>query len=372
MSEPRDLSRYVQVDVSPTRVARLWQNIVPRLEQGPSRVRRWFAPVALSGALLASGVAGAFWLTQGPDPSSVWENAALETAGDSLSVKLEDSSQIELSAQTRVELSESAPDSVRLRLRRGSVRCDVTHRPGRRFSIDALGVEVRVVGTMFSVAIGDDARHVNVAVERGSVEVRTHDDAGSYRKISAGERWSVALPVVAPSPSAPEALKPPEPAASEAQLRPGKPRDEGKNEPPAPEARPDAESPSDPDTATARELFDLANLARRSGDLAAAARAYELLLSKYPSDGRVGLAAFELGRLRLERLGNPAGAISALERAVAQAPSPGLREDATARLVQAYAAVGDFARCRRARDKYLAQYPGGVHVNAVKSRCTER
>jgi hypothetical protein len=96
------------------------------------------------------------------------------------------------------------------------------------------------------------------------------------------------------------------------------------------------------------------------------------LLAKYPNDGRVGLAAFELGRLRLERLGNPAGAIPVLEKAMAHAPSPGLREDALARLVQAYSAIGDSVRCRRARDKYLTEYSGGVHANAVKTRCASR
>jgi transmembrane sensor len=369
MNEQYDLSRYVQIDISAPRVARVWQAIVPRIEQGRSQARRWLAPVLLAGAVAAAGVVAAISLDRAPDAASVWENAALETKGDSLSVRLEDSSRIELAAESRVELSESAPDVVRLRLRRGSVRCDVTHREGRRFSVEALGIEVRVIGTLFSVAIGAGERQVEVAVERGSVEVRPLDDAGAYRRISAGERWSVALPELSPAPSAAAAAPSaaPEPAASGTELRPVKPRGDVSSAPDA-----DADNAGDPQTATARELLDLANLARRSGDLAAAVRAYELLLSKYPNDARVGLAAFELGRLRLERLGNPAGAVSALERAIARAPSTGLREDAMARLVQAHAALGDGTRCRRTRDKYLAEYPGGVHVNAVKSRCTER
>lgn len=376
MSESRDLSRHVQVDVSPARVSRIWQGIVPRLEQAPSRARRWLAPVAVAGGLTLAGVGAAVLVERAPpDPSSVWENAALESAGDSISVKLEDSSRIELSAQSRIELAESKTDAVKLRLRRGSVRCDVTHREGRRFSVEALGIEVRVVGTLFNVAIADGERRVDVSVERGSVEVRALDDAGAYRRISAGERWSVALPTLpaAAGAAVERPLPPPEPSSESAEARPNRPREEPRAAEPAPSAadRDGVDPASDPNTATARELFDLANLARRSGDLAAAARAYELLLSKYPNDGRVGLAAFELGRLRLERLGNPAGAVAALERALAKAPSPGLREDAMARLVQAYAAIGDGARCRRMRDRYLSEYPGGVHTNGVKSRCVE-
>ncbi len=373
MSESGDLSRHVQVDISPARVARVWQAIAPRLEQTPSRSRRWLAPLAVAGGLALAGVGAAVLVERGPDPSSVWENAALESAGDSISVKLEDSSRIELAAQSRIELAESKADAVKLRLRRGSVRCDVTHREGRRFSVEALGVEVRVVGTLFNVAIAEGERRVDVSVERGSVEVRALDETGPYRRISAGERWSVDLPSLSPPASASAEPAAPAPSGDPAESPRSRPKDELRAAEPAPPTadRGDADPASDPNTATARELFDLANLARRSGDLAAAARAYELLLSKYPNDGRAGLAAFELGRLRLERLGNPAGAVSALERAMAKAPSPGLREDAMARLVQAYAALGDGARCRRTRDRYLSEYPGGVHTNAVKSRCAE-
>ena len=120
MNQERDLARYVQVDVAPVRVTRIWQRIAPRIEHGPSRVRRFLAPALLSSALGAAGVVAAISWDRGPDAGSVWQNAALETAGDSLSVRLEDSSRLELAAQTRVELSESAPDVVRLRLRRGS------------------------------------------------------------------------------------------------------------------------------------------------------------------------------------------------------------------------------------------------------------
>jgi hypothetical protein len=84
------------------------------------------------------------------------------------------------------------------------------------------------------------------------------------------------------------------------------------------------------------------------------------------------LSAFELGRLRMDRLGDAAGAISALERAVALNVGPTFREDALARLVTAYAAQGNAAACARARDRYLASYPSGVHAGAVAGRCGSR
>jgi hypothetical protein len=32
-------------------------------------------------------------------------------------------------------------------------------------------------------------------------------------------------------------------------------------------------------------------------------------------------------------------------------------------------AMGDRARCKQARDAYLARYPRGVHVTVVNARC---
>ena len=123
---------------------------------------------------------------------------------------------------------------------------------------------------------------------------------------------------------------------------------------------------------SARELFEKAGESRRSGDAAAAARAYEELLRLHPSYGRASLSAFELGRLRMDRLADPAGAITALERALASNIGPSFREDALARLVSVYASQGNFAACGRARDRYLSSYPAGVHAGAVASRCGSR
>jgi tetratricopeptide (TPR) repeat protein len=116
-------------------------------------------------------------------------------------------------------------------------------------------------------------------------------------------------------------------------------------------------------------LFDRANGARRGGNVAEAVRGYETLLASFPNDGRAGLAAFELGRLRMDRLGDYASAVSALKRAVSLAPGAGFREDAMARLVQAYAALGSKSACQSARDAYLKAYPKGVHLGTVSRKC---
>nr|PZN17263.1 MAG: hypothetical protein DIU78_24560 [Pseudomonadota bacterium] len=319
----------------------------------------------LGGFVVSLAVIVALLVPRATQPTaSAWENTALETAGDSLSVRLEDDSRIELSAYSRVELAGSTPNALRLRLERGSVRCNVTRRRDRHFIVAARGVEVRVLGTRFSVSMADS--RVDVAVDEGSVEVRTPGAAGITRRLLSGERWSIDLDVMDRELVSGETAPTPAPSPSTRRRSPpasGKAR-------PAPSAGANDQGPLE--AASARELFDSANLARRAGDVESAVRAYEMLLARHPRDARAALAAFELGRLKLERLGDPAGAVPVLELAVAQAPSAGLREDALARLVQALAASGDYERCREERRTYLERYPKGVHVATVTARCPDR
>jgi TolA-binding protein len=124
-----------------------------------------------------------------------------------------------------------------------------------------------------------------------------------------------------------------------------------------------------PDTPTAKSLLDQGNAARRAGDARGAAAAYQALLSKYPRDPRAGLAAFELGRLRMGPLSDTQGAVRAFQSAIALAPESAIREDAMAHLVDVYGASGLTAQCQSARDAYLKAYPNGVHAAVVGRRC---
>jgi hypothetical protein len=71
-------------------------------------------------------------------------------------------------------------------------------------------------------------------------------------------------------------------------------------------------------------------------------------------------------------LGDARGAVQAFRRAIALAPGAGFREDAMARLVEAYATLGERTQCRKARDAYLADYPRGVHRASVATKCGSR
>ena len=360
MSDPSDAerlpsaARYLPLDASDARLARLWSAVSDRLEQRVKPARRWVWATAGALALAAAG-AGAFVFVSSERGPSPWEGAAFETEHAPLTVALADGSTMRLDSSSRVEVSGSAERGVQLSLRRGRIECKVTHRRAPSFVVTADGVEVRVVGTRFSVESmrdGDSSR-VEVRVDEGTVEVRSPSRPGEVQRVAAGRTWSQ---VTRTDPAMEARPRPePAPAMSSGEIAP----------PVAPALEPSAK----PEAETARALLEDANEHRRAGRLVDAARAYETLLARYPRDGRAGLAAFELGRLRMDRLGDLSGAIQALEQAMKLAPGSGFREDAMARLVTAYARSGDGGRCTRARDAYLKRYPEGVHRNTVAKQC---
>lgn len=366
------LARYVSTDVSSARVARIWDGVSHRLST--ERPRRTVWAVRAAAIALVVVCVGVGWrvIDQRSTGASAWQNATLSTAGDALALDLDDGSHLSLAAHTRVEVAERSANAVELRLTQGRVTCDVVPNTARRFVVSAAGVEVRVTGTRFTVELSPDRDRVSVEVQRGTVEVRS-PDAPSPRPLRAGEHWSVAIGAraVKDEPSAPAGETEPERAEPAPVVRPRSVPTSGRaTDAPAPEAssQPDDAAPSLA-TSSARELLDRANAARRAGDVVHAVAAYELLLAKYPSDPRAGLAAFELGRLRMDRLGNLPGAVNALRQAMALTKDAGFREDAMARLVRAYDGMGATDRCREAQAAYLESYPSGVHAASVRARC---
>jgi transmembrane sensor len=362
--EPR---QFVEPTVSEARVERLWGNVSTGLKSAPSRgfAPRW----ALLGMALVGAASAAFFVhgrlatpaaSSEPSARAVLADVKLETASDALAVTLNDGSSVQLASRSRVQVHGNQSSYVTLSLAQGEVVCDVTHREGRKFSVVAGDVEVRVVGTKFSVKTTPGvAPRVEVNVLRGVVEVVSKRRPGIMARVAAGQTWIQNSEAVSPEPaSLPSAASQSDVAVT--------PRVDD-----APVAAASAASApaSAPAVASARELFEKAGQSRRDGDAAGAARAYEELLRLHPADGRASLSAFELGRLRMDRLADPRGAVTALERAVALNLGPSFREDALARLVSVYASQANFAACARARDRYLASYPAGVHAGAVRARC---
>jgi FecR protein len=262
-------------------------------------------------------------------------------------ITLGDGSRAVLEPQSRLTLLAVQPELVRVALERGGVDLDVVHADGKQFVVGARGYEIRVLGTRFRVRLGEaaGAAALEVHVTRGRVRVtRVGAGEAEVRVLDAGETWSTA-PEPAPVPATT--------TASEA--------------PPA-RTKPTAALGTGEDP---RDLLARAEGFRAANDPRAAARLFDALRLRHRSDPRAGLAAFELGRLRLDRLGDARGAAEAFGDAIAIAPGAPFREDAEARLVEATAASGDRARCLDARAAYLLRYPRGVHRDKVAARCPE-
>jgi TolA-binding protein len=348
-----------------SRVARQYAAIAARAPAVRPRGTKWLTfavaaglAVALAGATLrAVQVRGA-----GAIEGAVIESGSLGGGQSPTSLTLADGSRIELGAATRARLTSARSTSVRIDLERGSLEVEATHVDGRTFVVGAGAYEVRVVGTHFYVR-RDAGQEVSVRVDRGVVEVAAVAGGGEIRRLAVGEKWS--------APDGPTArVMPAEPAASTASVAAFAPSA------PAPAALPTA-SPVINTTAprrdeSARDLFDEAQRARAEGRASDAARAFDRLRRGFPKDARAALSAFELGRLRLDVLGDPQGAEEALRDAMALGPSSPFREDAEARRVEALGRMGDAGACAAARSAYLVRWPNGTYRRAVEVGCGDR
>ncbi len=364
--EPRRLAEHVDFPVTEDRLERQWSAVEARVAAagvGARRPARWGRAVA-GGLAMAAAIALGIWAFRGaledpaPGDQVAFDGAQLESGADEVQVALRDGTEIVLDPESGIELARQEPLDVRLNVRRGRARFDVPHVDRRSFVVRSRDVDVVVVGTRFSVAVtgapGDE--HVVVAVEHGAVEVRRAGEPP--RRVSTGEELRVSV-------------APPRPREAADTDGPEAAPDGPQAEAPAPEAP--AVEPAPPTPRRPRpdpsELWARATEARRAGEAREAADLYATFLRVAPRDSQAALAAFELGRLRMDRLGDPGGAIAPLRRAIAMAPRAPFAEDAAARLVDATDRAGQGPQCRAARDDYLARYPRGVHRARVEARC---
>jgi tetratricopeptide (TPR) repeat protein len=332
VTEPRRLAEFVPHDLPAARIERQWAEVATRVEHERPRSWRWlYASAFALSAMAAVGIAVLVWPSAEETVTSdpIIAGATLEGGEDEVQFELRDGTHIELSAHGRLAVGARDVRSSRMRVERGSARFDVPHREGRSFVVEAKDVEVVVIGTCFSVSVeGEDVR---VGVERGIVEVRR---AGHPpRRVMAGEEMVLGAEVASAG------------------------------------SVPDVDRPRRPRRPAGEDLWDRATEARRAGRNAEAAEAYSAYVRANPRGRQAALASFELGRLRMDRLDDRAGAMEAFRRAVRLSPSAPFAEDARARIVQAADELGRTAECQRARQSYLDRYPTGVHRAAVERRC---
>ncbi|HET6333620.1 MAG TPA: FecR family protein [Polyangiales bacterium] len=331
-----------------------------------SRKRR-ARTVWASGAAIAC-VALFFVVSQWQSPS---ESAATtpgvqlpSVAGDALHLQLADGSEVWLhDAQARVRVDEVTPAHVALELQAGQAHFDVRHHENRVFRVRSGEITVEVLGTAFELE--REAARTRVLVSRGRVAVTW---PGGRSELAAGEAgW---FPRAAPV----AAKDPPLTAARSAKATPRKSRPvSAHNAWREPAERGDFDHAyellTDSGHSVADDVEELllaADTARLSGHPSDALPYLRRVVEQHRSDSRAPLAAFTLGGVLMQQLGQPREAEAAFARARELSLNASLAEDALARQVEAAYRAGDSPRARALAREYLDQYPKGRRMHAVQ------
>lgn len=258
-----------------------------------------------------------------------------------------------------LELQKTSESEIVVSAIAGSYRFDVVPNPARRFVVRVAGVTVRVLGTEFVVA---QANHrAEVRVERGRVEVTW---PSGRTELGVGESgWfppelEASMPVLEPSTAdGSDAAK-----ASTKVLATASERSrfvelsrQGNYQA--------AFSIVDRAPAlfegSAEDLMMAADAARLSNHPAQAVPYLQRITREHARDSRAPLAAFTLGRIYMNQLGQPASAARAFALVRQLAPAGALVEDALAREAEALEQAGQHAAANRLVEEYLRRYPSG-------------
>jgi transmembrane sensor len=294
--------------------------------------------------------------------------ASVPASHPPMHMQLSDGSHVSLrDAHARVQLDEMSQQRVELALLAGSARFDVS-RPSapRLFRVRSGAVTVEVLGTSFELE--RDGLRTHVSVLHGRVVVFWE---GGRSELSAGEAdW---FPRTARAPEAAQAVSHQGPLqtgrkggrhAAPAGTRPSwrEPAEQGDFEH-AYELLSKSERPRADDV---EELLLAADTARLSGHAAAALPFLKQVITQHARDSRASLAAFTLGGVLMQQLGQPREAGAAYARARELSLNASLAEDALARQVEAAHRAGDTAVARSLAREYLARYPEGRRIRAVQ------
>jgi len=360
-----DLDR--RLSEGPLRVTPLWS--AEQTERLPQRLlaarRRRVVARGVAAVTTAVAVAAGVWLWRPKTADFSRSTAALASAVRPVNERefaLPDGSRVSLlSTGSRVEVLQQTATLVRTQLGAGSARFDVHHDPARVFEVESGDVKVRVLGTAFSML--REGELTRVAVERGAVRVQW---SGGEAFLSAGQAGLYPPPApnaadlgkAQPEPLSDLAGSVAEEASSWRKLaKRGAYVDAFKALGPV-ASKSVRDEPSDLMLAA-----DVARLSQHPGD---ATRYLSRVADGFPRDKRAPLAAFTLGRVLLEDLGQPGRAADAFRRAQQLAPKGPLASDAMAREADAAQRAGQVDRARQLAARYLEAYPTGPQAQRLR------
>ena len=271
------------------------------------------------------------------------------------------SSGVPVDELSRLVVQTVTDDLVSVRVEQGRCDFEVTPRPDRVFEVHAGDVTVTVLGTAFSV--GRDGERVHVKVFRGRVRVGWL--WGSDELIAGTEG------MFPPADSDPPAVAEME-IAETASKAAGAPRPGHK-----PDWRHYTRSGEFEKAAkaldrvrdvrdTVEDLLLAADAMRLSGSPTRALPYLEQVAKHHRDDPRAQLAEFTRGRVLLLQLGQPRAAAMAFRSSRQLAPKGNLVQDALAREVEAWHRAGEPDTARRLAREYVAGYPNGRRLRAVR------
>lgn len=382
----RPIGQRLGKDLDPKAIDEVWARIEARRgsSAGPRRGAIFFAVAAVVAAV-AFVFFGRGGSSKAVEPSAIrlatGEVLPPLAAPEPRAVSLDEGSEIALGAGAALAPTTNTGRALSLALQRGKATFDVTPNGPRTWTIDAGLATITVLGTRF-VVLREDHR-VRVDVERGHVRVTGGRVPGGAVDLVAGQ-WVVVedgavVPVESSEPPAPSAsasgTAPPSAAPSIRPLPPpAAPIDDTAWHPLAKRGEYGAAYEAlgkegvvreTKRATTPAELLQVADVARLSGHPGEAVAPLERLLAEHAGDSAAPQAAFTLGKIRTDALGDARGGAAAFERAIGLGLPGALREDAFFRRVEAYAKAGDGARARVARAAYDDTFPDGRYRTRV-------
>jgi transmembrane sensor len=332
----------------------------------------------------AGGESAALDSQLGSQPLQQADSRAPATLRDGHTIRLLDGSRAQLAGeQSELAIVRNDPKRVGLRLLKGRAHFDVVPNAQRSFEVEAAPYRVVVLGTVFDVERTEG--HVSVSVQRGRVRVYGPQGAedllpGQYKRFDARASDDTAsLP--SSTIDAPEELAPmpvvdgPIDGAPVERARGARRAAHGSSDRPSwrsltqsgdydaafESLRGSAEVQNDP-----AELMDAADAARLSGHPDAAVSYLERVVKGHRKSPVAPLAAFTLGRVYLDRLGQPHKAAEAFELARRLSPAGSLAQDALAREVEALSKGGNAQKAYLRASEYMHAYPNGRRLRAVQ------
>jgi TolA-binding protein len=121
----------------------------------------------------------------------------------------------------------------------------------------------------------------------------------------------------------------------------------------------------------ANELFAAANEARRRGDSQKSLELYTELSRKYPGTREETTSRVLLGRLLLDRGGDPTQALGLFTRYLDESPGGTLAEEARLGRALALTRLGSAKEERQAWQQLLAFHPNSIHAERARKRLDE-